>query len=346
MKMMKAAEVLMNASNEIVYGSTFSSYSHQEFDEFLGFFERRLFANGIDPAQFFEGKVCLDAGCGGGRGSMLMLKYGAKKVIGVDQSIQNLEGFGKRLTAPLRDKFTPLQSDLEDFDIGEEVDFVWFSGVIQHTIEPCRVFRSVYSKLKLGGGSFFYAYGRDGIYWELVKLARAEFASISDVEMLALLRDLGLENRYIAEYMDDWKVPYLRAYTDIEMREAFSKLGLSPSIRLFWGEPYDTCMRPRVHPSEANLWGEGDLRYFMVKSEQPDGEIQLARELDANETIVGAANPIYAEYLKKVRDKLATYEEPRERVNFLAKVQHRLRDTMSGAAVIEISTLEEGVESI
>ena len=144
----------MNASNEIVYGSTFSSYNQQEFDDFLGFFERRLLANGIDPEQFFKDKVCLDAGCGGGRGSMLMLKYGAKKVIGVDQSIQNLEGFTKRLTSPLRDKFTPVQADLEDFEIGEEVDFVWFSGVIQHTVEPSRVFQTVYRKLKVGGGSF------------------------------------------------------------------------------------------------------------------------------------------------------------------------------------------------
>ena len=336
----------MNSSNDVVYGSTFSAYSQKEFDDFLGFFERRLHANGIDPAELFKDKVCLDAGCGGGRGSMLMLKYGAKKVISVDQSIQNLEGFGKRLTPALKDRFTPIQANLEEFEIGEEVDFVWFSGVIQHTVEPSRVFRSVYNKLKVGGSSFFYAYGRDGVYWELVKLARKEFASVSDEEMLSLLRDLGLENRYIAEYMDDWKVPYIRAYTDLEMRKALSAVGLKPAVRLYWGEPYDTCLRPRIHPSESDLWGEGDLRYFVVKSESTDSEIELDKNLDTNETIVSGDNSIYGEYLQTVRNKLLTLEKRRDQVGFLAKVQRQLRDTMSEATAVDLDTLNIKLKSI
>ena len=87
-----------NSSNEVVYGQTFSSYTDKEFEDFSAFFERRLLNNGLVPKEIFENKICLDAGCGGGRGSWLMLKYGAKRVLGVDQSSTNTESFKKRIS--------------------------------------------------------------------------------------------------------------------------------------------------------------------------------------------------------------------------------------------------------
>ena len=160
---------MINASNDTVYGKTFSSYSTEEFKEFSAFFERRLISNGINPKDLFEGKTCLDAGCGGGRGSFLMLKYGAKKVIGVDQSETNTISFKKRIKNTDKEhRFSSVNCDLENLDLSEEFDFVWFSGVIQHTIKPSLVFKNVFKHLKKGGHTFFYAYGKDVIYWQLV----------------------------------------------------------------------------------------------------------------------------------------------------------------------------------
>ena len=136
---------MINSTNDVVYGKTFSSYSKAEFEEFSAFFERRLINNGINPKDLFEGKTCLDVGCGGGRGSFLMLKYGAKKVVGVDQSERNTTSFKERLkNTDKESRFSAINCDLEKLDLSEQFDFVWFSGVIQHTVKPSLVFKNVY----------------------------------------------------------------------------------------------------------------------------------------------------------------------------------------------------------
>ncbi|MDD1673294.1 MAG: hypothetical protein LUP99_02665, partial [Methanomicrobiales archaeon] len=53
----------------IVFGDTFALYDERSFDEFVVPFYRRFAANSIS-LDVFKGKRCLDAGCGGGRGSI------------------------------------------------------------------------------------------------------------------------------------------------------------------------------------------------------------------------------------------------------------------------------------
>ena len=156
----------------MVYGQTFSIYSKKEFEDFASFFERRLINNGISPEELFKDKICLDAGCGGGRGSWLMLKYGAKEVIGVDQSTSNINGFINRIKDTDKySRFSSINSDLEDLDIDKKFDFIWFSGVIQYTILPSLVLKRFINIYQLED-LLFYAYGQDGIYWQLIHLAK------------------------------------------------------------------------------------------------------------------------------------------------------------------------------
>ena len=317
-----------NSSNEVVYGQTFSNYSKKEFEDFASFFERRLINNGISPEELFKDKICLDAGCGGGRGSWLMLKYGAKEVIGVDQSKSNINGFINRIKDTDKySRFSSINSDLEDLDIDKKFDFIWFSGVIQHTILPSLVLEKVYKHLSIGGFTFFYAYGQDGIYWQLIDLARNTFNEISDVEMLKILSDLNLENRYIAEYIDDWKAPFIRAYSDKEIRKSLNQCGISPLLRLFWGESYDTCLRKKLFPNESNLWGEGDLRYFGVKTKNKSGII--SQDLNIKERILSNKKDQYHPIINFCKIVLDEKNNIKEKVRYLAKVQKELRDNMN-----------------
>src|SRR6185503_17226205 len=79
----------------IVFGDTFALYDEKSFDEFAAPLYTRLQANDIDPSVF-RGKKCLDAGCGGGRGSILMAQCGASEVVGVDLSSTNIESCRRR----------------------------------------------------------------------------------------------------------------------------------------------------------------------------------------------------------------------------------------------------------
>ena len=332
-----------NSSNEVVYGQTFSSYTDREFEDFSSFFERRLINNGIDPKDIFANKVCLDAGCGGGRGSWLMLKYGAKRVVGVDQSPTNTESFKKRIEySNLSESFSSVNVDLEELDLSEKFDFIWFSGVIQHTKLPSEVFKKVYKHLKIGGSTFFYAYGKNGIYWQLVDLARKVFNQISDIEMLKILKSLSLENRYIAEYMDDWKVPFLRAYKDNQMRDSLSCCGISPLIRLFWGENYDTCLRPKIYPTEKDLWGEGDLRYFGVKTKEFNRII--SKDIDVVESTL-SKGITYHSLIKKCSNEVSNINNTKDKVIYLAKIQKLLRDTMNKPYEFDVNKFEKELKA-
>ena len=333
-----------NSSNEIVYGQTFSAYSDNEFESFSKFFERRLINNGISPQELFEGKNCLDAGCGGGRGSWLMLKYGAKQVTAVDQLPSNTSSLKKRL----KDNYNPshvrtINSNLEELRIEDEFDFVWFSGVIQHTITPSLALRKVYKHLSIGGWTFFYAYGKDGIYWQLVDIARKIFNDTSGEEMLEALRELSLENRYISEYMDDWKVPFLRAYTNKEMRYSLGQCGITPLIRLYWGETYDTCLRPKIFQDEESLWGEGDLRYLGFKSN--NGEGLLSKELDKKESTLSADTEFYHPIIKLCESILTSKTDLIDQVAFMAKAQRALRDAMNKNSPLNLNALSDKIKA-
>ena len=78
-----------------VYGETFASYSNNEMTEFIEFFEARFESNGLSAKNTFKGKKCFDAGCGNGRGSLFMLKNGARQVTSCDISKQNVESTKK-----------------------------------------------------------------------------------------------------------------------------------------------------------------------------------------------------------------------------------------------------------
>jgi 2-polyprenyl-3-methyl-5-hydroxy-6-metoxy-1,4-benzoquinol methylase len=67
----KGTHIRQEAITKIVYSETFARYNRNEFLEFLKLLQVRLKMNGITEADF-RGKRCLDAGCGAGRGSILM----------------------------------------------------------------------------------------------------------------------------------------------------------------------------------------------------------------------------------------------------------------------------------
>ncbi|MBN1345222.1 MAG: class I SAM-dependent methyltransferase, partial [Phycisphaerae bacterium] len=114
----------------LVYGDTFSLYDEQTFDEFVRPLYARLEANGIDTAVF-GGKRCLDAGCGGGRGSILMAQCGAAEVVAADLSAKNIESTRRRAKQKGLSNVKVRQCSLLDLDLGDaEFDVVWCNGVL------------------------------------------------------------------------------------------------------------------------------------------------------------------------------------------------------------------------
>ncbi len=258
--------------HEDVYGKSFALYDTEQMKQFTGFFEQRLLANSLDGKSLFYGKRCLDAGCGNGRGSLLMLKNGAAHVTALDISEENLRSVDRNLRSFGYSNFDCRQTSLEEIDIADEsFDFVWCNGVLMHTANPDKCLQEIARTLKIGGRSWIYVYGSNGLYWYLINRFRSWFKQLDPRGLLGCLQMMNVEVRYIGEYMDDWKVPYLRSYTDADFSQRLREVGFGDVHRLWRGVSYDTSERLLRFPGDRPWLGEGDLRYLLTKTSTVSG---------------------------------------------------------------------------
>jgi ubiquinone/menaquinone biosynthesis C-methylase UbiE len=257
---------------EKVYGDTFAGYGRSDMDEFIQPFIDRFKANGLNPKEIFEGKKCLDAGCGNGRGSIFMAMNGAKHVEGIDFSHKNVESTNSNAKIYGFDNIHAQQSTIETLPFTDEhFDFVWCNGVLMHTEHPNRNLEELSRVLKIDGQSWIYVYGTGGIYWYTIRCFREVMKKISIDKVHKLLKMMRYSPRYIAEFIDDWYAVFLRAYTAQDFESSLKGYGFDCSNRLMKGVDYDTCHRlvNAKTDVEKDMMGEGDLRYLLTKTSNP-----------------------------------------------------------------------------
>lgn len=261
----------MEELHDQVYGGTFALYSQKELDEFIEPLRIRFKRNGLDPKAIFEGKRCLDAGCGNGRGINFMLENGAEHVTGFDFSATNIQTAGRLVAERGYENVDLLQGTLEELPFDDQhFDFVWCNGVIMHTMHPNRCLEEISRVLKVGGQSWVYIYGAGGAYWRIILFLRQFLKDVTLEQCMDCLALYDYDTRYVAEYIDDWYVPYLRMYCARELDAKFADLGFESPTPLLYGVDYDTSQRLTVsEQAEVDLMGEGDLRYFLTKTGHP-----------------------------------------------------------------------------
>jgi SAM-dependent methyltransferase len=121
-------------------------YLDRQLQDFLDF-----------PLEELAGKLVLDAGCGLGRFSEIVRNYGGRVVAvdlsrAIDAAYQNLNDRG--------DIFF-LQADIFKLPLRREIfDFVYSWGVLHHTPDPPRAFRSLPPLVKAGGKLMIFVYAR------------------------------------------------------------------------------------------------------------------------------------------------------------------------------------------
>lgn len=271
------AHVRMNEEEQltaIVYGDTFALYDETEFDEFIEPLRIRFKVNGINT-DVFRGAKCLDAGCGGGRGSIFMAQNGAKEVNGVDLSPVNVESSKKRALQKDFKNLSFQHGSLMEIPFPDETfDIVWCNGVLHHTVDPDKGLTEITRVLKKGGHLWLYLYGSGGIYWYAMDWIRRILQGTDVRYCIYFLRLLGAPVRRIAEWIDDWYVPYLRRYTVADVVNRLNELGYEDTEALTGGTIYDTSQR-RVEATstERALMGEGDVRHFCTKAGSPRAQV-------------------------------------------------------------------------
>lgn len=262
-------------SHDDVYGRTFALYDREQLLEFMQPFIDRFEANKLDKSVF-AGKSCMDAGCGGGRGTLFMLQNGAAKVTAFDYSARNVETTKRNAEKFGYTNVAVQQGTLAELPFADGTfDFVWCNGVLQHAADPDRCLSEITRVLKPGGRSWIYVYGSGGVYWYAVRYFRRWFDGVSPEQLISMLQLVGLEPRYIGEYLDDWKVSYLRAYRAARVTKRLDELGYEDTRPLPFGVPYDTNHRNTKWPTEQPWLGEGDIRVLVTKRGAPGGSTTL-----------------------------------------------------------------------
>jgi hypothetical protein len=199
-----------------------------------------------------------------------------------------------------------------------------------HTAKPDSCLQEITRVLKVGGRSWVYVYGSNGLYWYLINRFRHWFRHFDSQKLLDCLQTMNVEVRYIGEYMDDWKVPYLRSYTDSDFSSRLREVGFSEVIRLWRGVSYDTSERLMRFPNDRPWLGEGDLRYLLTKT----GVAGSADDRPLSNDEYGS-KPDFAPVISQKFDGLLSDLEAAIGPNVIlgvlvaSNLQRRLRDAMS-----------------
>lgn len=250
------------AKTSKIYGTLFSNYNAERFDNSVNLFYARHKRWGIDT-DWFKDKVCLDAGCGGGRFVVAIAKLGAKKVYGIDIS----EGAVLRAKERVRERGLDSVTDIRVASVlalpfpNHTFDYVLSSGVIHHTPNPRHGFEEVARVVKPGGTLFLSVYGKGGFGWLLNDLFRYTVCKIvpfSVMNKIWALAGIPANKRYVV--LDNLYVPHCFRFTEAEVRAWLQSAGFD-KIRRVKFERYDF----------EKIWsrirhGEGWLQFYAEKS--------------------------------------------------------------------------------
>lgn len=338
----------MNIETEYdeVYGKTFSRYSPDQLAEFTNFFKLRFSSNNLDPKIFFGGKSVLDCGCGNGRGSIFAASNDALEISCIDLSSTNIQSTSMNLKK-VGAKIKYLHHGaLESMPFNnDEFDVIWCNGVLMHTVEPDKCLEEILRVLKPGGRAWIYVYGSGGIYWRIIDVLRKITKDITAERCIKILELMSYGNRYIAEFLDDWKVPFLRRYTHNDFYRRLQQLGCTNIERLDYGVVYDTSNRLRKWPFEKELWGEGDLRYLVTKAsvKQSDGNKLSSGDIGSYYEYPENIEKLIGPRLNKLEQLI---RNDFEAIAVSATIQYRLRDEMSKDQPFELNNILETIDEV
>ena len=147
-------------ASEERFGFEWATYRHIEVNQ------EHQFKKWIAPlsAETFQGKSVLDAGCGMGRNSYWIMRWGGvSRLVAFDNN--------ERTVAAARETLRPFAAARVEFcsiyDIAwkEEFDVVFSIGVIHHLKYPESALKKLFSAVRPGGCLLIWVYGYEGNQW-------------------------------------------------------------------------------------------------------------------------------------------------------------------------------------
>jgi SAM-dependent methyltransferase len=245
-----------------LYGRCWTYYTDAEFLGMAKLFQRRFEKSGV--MIDVKGKRCIDLGCGSGRYAVAMADLGASESYGFDLSdlaIKEATERAERLGYADRCRFeqgSMLELPYED----ESFDFVCCNGVMHHTTDPKRALAETARITRRDGEAYIMLYGSGELWWDLTDILRAAMKSVPRGYAFAALDLLRVPPGKIFNYMDHMFVPCREVISHAELQDRLRAVGFKSWKIMARGEMIDSAERKALYPEDADLVGEGDLRYI------------------------------------------------------------------------------------
>jgi SAM-dependent methyltransferase len=245
-----------------LFGSLWKPFDDKLFEESVALFGKRLDLAGVDPRRF-DGKVCLDAGCGGGRNSIAMARLGAKEVVGIDLGEDGRVYARKRAAGLGHDNIRFKRASILDIPMSDATfDWVWCAGVLMITDDAERALDELVRVLKPGGQLYLLVYATEGIRWPLILLLRPLAALIGIDKMEEAIGAGGLPANKRRTFLDDLYCPRLDFYDWPRLRRTLEQRGMvsidrwSDNVRL--DHEHDLAAYRADLASLSRLFSAGD----------------------------------------------------------------------------------------
>ena len=238
------------------------------FEQPHQFTKERLTKSGVDPDALFGGKVVVDAGCGGGKFSAAIARFGADKVIGVDLGQKGL-GFAVRQARRSAhwDRLAYCRGSVLEIPLRDDsVDVVWSNGVIHHTLGYVRALQEFARVLRSGGFLFLYVNGRFGLWELLLDTLRRATEPVPRALFQHFLHLLGINSGRIYWMMDCLYAPY-EWKSSSEVLALLEAHGFVEPYQLVRGVATDQIEQISTGLAHARVkYGEGQLKYLTRKA--------------------------------------------------------------------------------
>jgi ubiquinone/menaquinone biosynthesis C-methylase UbiE len=237
------------------------------FDQSFEFTKKRFFKNDIDPYEYFGGKTVLDAGCGSGKFSCAIARFGAVKVIGLDIGEKGLEFARKQAKKTEHEKILKYKNgSLLDIPLSDNsVDIVWSNGVIHHTLDYEKCIQEFWRVIKPGGNLFLYVNGRFGLFELLCDSLRLSISDVPRQLQQLYLLTLGVNSGRLYWMLDCMNAPYEWKSKE-EVLSLLKKYGFDDIIQLTRGISTDQVEQVSTGLSYAKeKYGEAQLKFICKK---------------------------------------------------------------------------------
>ncbi|MGE5505645.1 MAG: class I SAM-dependent methyltransferase [Actinomycetota bacterium] len=249
-----------------LFENAWTTYSPSTYDHSVGLVEGRLRANGFDDA-WFAGKTCLDSGCGTGRLSLAMARFGAARVVALDLGRRSLDFFGEVLRRHGIDTVEPTEGDVTDLGrfADESFDFVASNGVLHHTRDPLGGLVEHFRVTRRGGVLWLYLYGAGGLYWGLYDALRPLVAGVPPQAFAATLRGFGVREGLVYTLLDNFQAP--RTYHTVDqVRELLEPHGRLRIVTHKGNSPVDDTAAVLASRHGRAIFGPGgEVRISVFK---------------------------------------------------------------------------------